>query len=408
NGKLDRAALPAPEATTREAGRAPRTPQEQILCELFAEVLGLARVGVDEDFFELGGHSLLATRLVSRVRATLGVELALRSLFRTPTPAGLAAGLHDAGTARQALVPRSRREPMPLSFAQRRLWFLQQFGAPSATYHMPLALRLSGDLDRAVLDAALADVVARHETLRTVFPHTAGVPYQRVLDTAGAAVPLTVRAAGEAELPALLREAAVRGFDLTSQVPLRAELFVLAPDEHVLLLVMHHIVGDGWSMGPLARDLATAYTTRQGGGTPGWPPLPVTYGDYTLWQHEILGDEHDAESVFARQVAYWAKALAGLPEQLQLPADRPRPATMSYGGDLLELRIDAELHAALVELARRSGATLFMVLQAALAALYTRLGAGTDIAIGSPIAGRTDEALDDLVGFFVNTLVLRT
>ncbi|MFI0967599.1 non-ribosomal peptide synthase/polyketide synthase [Streptomyces sp. NPDC021080] len=408
NGKLDRAALPAPEPVVTATGRAPRTPQEQILCELFAEVLGVPRVGVDDGFFDLGGHSLLATRLVSRVRATLGVELELRSLFRAPTPAGLAAGLHDAGTARQALVPRPRRDPMPLSFAQRRLWFLQQFGAPSATYHMPLALRLSGDLDRAALSAALADVVARHETLRTVFPHTAGVPYQRVLDTTEAAVPLTVRVAAEAQLPALLREAAVRAFDLTSEVPLRAELFELAPDEHVLLLVMHHIVGDGWSMGPLARDLATAYTTRRGGGAPAWPPLPVTYGDYTLWQHEILGDEHDTDSVFARQVTYWTEALAGLPEQLQLPADRPRPATMSYGGDLLELRIDAELHAALAELARKSGATLFMVLQAALAALYTRLGAGTDIPIGSPIAGRTDEALDDLVGFFINTLVLRT
>ncbi|MGX1547467.1 amino acid adenylation domain-containing protein, partial [Streptomyces adustus] len=408
NGKLDRAALPAPEPVTTATGRAPRTPQEQILCELFAEVLGVPRVGVDDGFFDLGGHSLLATRLVSRVRATLGVELELRSLFRAPTPAGIAAGLHDAGTARQALVPRPRPEPMPLSFAQRRLWFLQQFGAPSATYHMPLALRLTGDLDRAALSTALADVVARHETLRTVFPHIAGVPHQRVLDPAEAAVPLTVRAADEVELPGLLREAAVRAFDLTSEVPLRAALFALAPDEHVLLLVMHHIVGDGWSMGPLARDLATAYTTRQGGGAPNWPPLPVTYGDYTLWQHEILGDEHDTDSVFARQVTHWTEALTGLPEQLQLPADRPRPAVMSYGGDLLELRIDAELHTALVELARKSGATLFMVLQAALAALYTRLGAGTDIVIGSPVAGRTDEALDDLVGFFVNTLVLRT
>ncbi|WP_405885118.1 non-ribosomal peptide synthase/polyketide synthase [Streptomyces sp. NBC_01384] len=408
NGKLDRAALPAPEPGTAGSSRAPRTPQEQILCALFAEVLGLPRVGIDDDFFDLGGHSLLATRLVSRVRATLGVELELRSLFRTPTPAGLAAGLGNAGTARQALVPQPRREPMPLSFAQRRLWFLQQFGTPSATYHMPLALRLSGDLDRAALSAALADVVARHETLRTVFPHTAGVPHQRVLDAAEAAVPLAVRAVGEAEVPALLREAAVRAFDLTSELPLRAELFEVAPQEHVLLLVMHHIAGDGWSMDPLARDLAAAYATRRSGAAPAWPPLPVTYRDYTLWQHEILGDEHDADSAFARQVAYWTEALAGLPDQLQLPVDRPRPAAMTYRGDLLDVRIDAELHAALVELARRTGTSLFMVLQAGLAALYTRLGAGTDIPIGSPIAGRTDEALDDLVGFFVNTLVLRT
>ncbi|MFD4763320.1 amino acid adenylation domain-containing protein, partial [Streptomyces sp. NPDC058439] len=372
NGKLDRAALPAPEPGTVGSSRAPRTPQEQILCELFAEVLGASRVGVDDDFFDLGGHSLLATRLVSRVRATLGVELELRSLFRTPTPAGLAAGLPDAGTARQALVPQPRREPMPLSFAQRRLWFLQQFGTPSATYHMPLALRLSGGLDQAALSAALADVVARHETLRTVFPLIADVPHQRVLDAAEAAVPLAVRAVGEAEVPALLREAAVRAFDLTSELPLRAELFALAPQEHVLLVVMHHIAGDGWSMGPLARDLAAAYAARRGGGTPEWPPLPVTYGDYTLWQHEVLGDEHDTDSVFARQVAYWTEALAGLPDQLQLPVDRPRPAAMSYRGDLLDVRIDAELHAALVELARRTGTSLFMVLQAGLAALYTR------------------------------------
>ncbi|MFE5096524.1 non-ribosomal peptide synthase/polyketide synthase, partial [Streptomyces sp. NPDC056638] len=408
NGKLDRAALPVPEPGTVGSSRAPRTPQEQILCELFAEVLGASRVGVDDDFFDLGGHSLLATRLVSRVRATLDVELELRSLFRTPTPAGLAAGLPDAGTARQALVPQPRREPMPLSFAQRRLWFLQQFGTPSATYHMPLALRLSGGLDQAALSAALADVVARHETLRTIFPLSADVPHQRVLDAAEVAVPLAVRAVGEAEVPALLREAAVRAFDLTSELPLRAELFALAPQEHVLLVVMHHIAGDGWSMGPLARDLAAAYAARRGGGAPEWSPLPVTYGDYTLWQHEVLGDEHDTDSVFARQVAYWTEALAGLPDQVHLPADRPRPAAMSYRGDLLDVRIEAELHAALVELARRTGTSLFMVLQAGLAALYTRLGAGTDIPIGSPIAGRTDEALDDLVGFFVNTLVLRT
>ncbi|MFD7833454.1 condensation domain-containing protein, partial [Kitasatospora sp. NPDC059803] len=373
-----------------------------------AEVLGRGQVGVDDDFFDLGGHSLLATRLVSRVRATLGVELELRRLFRTPTPAGLAAGLHDAATARQALVPRPRREPLPLSFAQRRLWFLHQFGAPSATYHMPLALRLTGDLDQEALGAALTDVVARHESLRTVFPHTEGVPRQRVLSAAEATIRIPVRRAGESELPGLLSEAAVRAFDLTADLPVRAQLFTLAPDEHVLLVVLHHIAGDGWSMSPLSRDLATAYTARRRGDAPGWAPLPVSYADYTVWQHEILGEESDADSAFARQVGYWSQALAGLPEQLALPVDRPRPAVMTYGGDLLDIRLPAELHAGLAELARRSGSSLFMVLQAGLAALYTRLGAGTDIPIGSPIAGRTDEALDDLVGFFVNALVLRT
>ncbi|MFJ3310951.1 non-ribosomal peptide synthase/polyketide synthase, partial [Streptomyces sp. NPDC086549] len=407
NGKLDRAALPAPGDTGRGA-RAPRTPQEQILCDLFAEVLGVPQTGVDDDFFDLGGHSLLATRLVSRIRVTLGVELELRTLFETPTPAGLAAGLLGAATARTPLVPRHRPEPMPLSFAQRRLWFLHQMEGPSATYHMPLALRLDGDLDRSALQAALADVVARHEVLRTVFPHRDGVPYQRILDDTEAGVPLSVTETTEADLLEVLRARVVRGFDLAAEPPVRAELFALAPDRHVLLVLLHHIAGDGWSLEPLSRDLTTAYAARCRGEAPAWQPLPVSYADYTLWQHDVLGDEADSGSVFAEQVAYWKSQLAGLPEQVGLPADRPRPATASHRGDLVTFELDAALHAGLADLARRYGASLFMVLQAALAALYTRLGAGTDIPVGSPVAGRTDEALDDLVGFFINTLVLRT
>ncbi|MFB7455143.1 non-ribosomal peptide synthase/polyketide synthase [Streptomyces sp. NPDC056188] len=407
NGKLDRGALPAPGGDSPGA-RAPRTPQEQILCELFAEVLGVPQAGVDDGFFDLGGHSLLATRLVSRIRVTLGAELELRTLFETPTPAGLAAALHSAATARTPLVARQRPEPTPLSFAQRRLWFLHQMEGPSATYHMPLALRLTGDLDRSALEAALTDVATRHEPLRTVFPHRDGVPYQRTLDTAEAGIPLSVTETTEAELPEVLRARAARGFDLAAEPPVRAELFALAPDEHVLLVVLHHIAGDGWSLGPLSRDLATAYTARCRGEAPAWPPLPVSYADYTLWQHDILGDECDTDSAFAQQVAYWKRKLAELPNQVGLPADRPRPATASHRGDLVALELDAELHAGLGDLARRCGASLFMVLQAGLAALYTRLGAGTDIAVGSPVAGRTDEALDDLVGFFVNTLVMRT
>ncbi|WP_143064550.1 non-ribosomal peptide synthetase, partial [Streptomyces colonosanans] len=407
NGKLDRAALPAPGGDSPGA-RVPRTPQEQILCELFADVLGVSQLGVDDNFFDLGGHSLLATRLVSRIRVTLGVELELRALFETATPAGLAAGLHSAATARTPLVPRQRPEPTPLSFAQRRLWFLHQMEGPSATYHMPLALRLTGDLDRRALEAALADVVARHEPLRTVFPHRDGVPYQRILDTTEAGIPLSLTEVAEAELPKVLRARAARGFDLAAEPPVRADLFALAPDEHILLVVLHHIAGDGWSLAPLSRDLATAYTARCQGEAPAWRPLPVSYADYTLWQHDILGDESDTESVFASQVAYWKSQLAGMPEQVMLPADRPRPATATHHGDLVTFELDAVLHAGLGDLARRCGASLFMVLQAALAALYTRLGAGTDIPVGSPVAGRTDEALDDLVGFFVNTLVLRT
>ncbi|MEU9118211.1 amino acid adenylation domain-containing protein, partial [Streptomyces sp. NPDC048483] len=363
---------------------------------------------MDDGFFVLGGHSLLATRLVSRIRATLGVELHLRSLFETPTVAGLAERLHEAGAARPALLPRQRPEPMPLSFAQRRLWFLHQMRGPGATYHMPLALRLSGDLDRAALRSALADVVARHEPLRTVFADADGVPYQRVLPADEADVALPVTATDAAGLPDLLRACAVRGFDLATELALRAELFTLAPNEHVLLVVLHHIAADGWSMGPFSRDLAAAYAARKQGAAPEWSPLPVQYADYTLWQRDVLGDESDADSAFARQVAYWTQTLAGLPGELPLPADRPRPSATSDRGGILTAGIDAEVHAALADLARRSGASLFMVLQAGLAALFTRLGAGTDIPLGSPVAGRTDHALDDLVGFFVNTLVLRT
>uniref|UniRef100_UPI00300937E7 condensation domain-containing protein n=1 Tax=Streptomyces sp. CA2R106 TaxID=3120153 RepID=UPI00300937E7 len=375
---------------------------------LFAEVLGLPRVFADDDFFALGGHSLLATRLAARVRSVLGVELGLRALFQAPTVAGLAGALAGADRARPALTARARPEAVPLSFAQRRLWFLHRMDAAAATYHIPLALRLSGDLDRPALDGALADVVARHESLRTVFQEVGGVPCQRVLDPA--AVRPRVRPAEVArdDLPRALAEAARRPFDLATQVPLRAELFALAPDEHVLLLVMHHIAADGWSTGPLARDLAEAYAARCEGRPAQRPALPVQYADYTLWQRELLGDADHPDSRFAEQLDYWTRQLADLPELIRLPADRPRPPVAGWRGDHVDFAFDAELHAALVELARGSGASLFMVLQAALAALYTRLGAGTDIPIGSPIAGRTDEALDDLVGFFVNTLVLRT
>ncbi|MGQ4491435.1 amino acid adenylation domain-containing protein, partial [Streptomyces sp. SAS_281] len=408
NGKLDRAALPAPDAVSTGGGRAPRTPREQILAELFAEVLDVPRVSVDDDFFDLGGHSLLATRLVARVRSVLGAELALRALFQSPTVAGLAGTLAAADGVRPALTAYERPDAVPLSFAQRRLWFLHRMDAAAATYHIPLALQLTGTLDRGALDRALADVVARHESLRTVFEEIGGVPCQRLLEPADVRLRARPAEVPADELPHLLAESARQPFDLAAEPPLRAELFAVAPDEHVLLLVMHHIAADGWSTGPLARDLAEAYAARCEGRTADRPALPVQYADYTLWQRELLGDAADPESRFARQLGYWKRQLADLPELLPLPTDRPRPAVAGRRGDHIGLELDAELHRALAGLARRSGTSLFMVLQAGLAALYTRLGAGTDIAIGSPIAGRTDEALDDLVGFFVNTLVLRT
>ncbi|MEU7382804.1 amino acid adenylation domain-containing protein [Streptomyces sp. NPDC042207] len=408
-GKLDRAALPAPDPGSTASSRAPRTPQEQLLAELFANVLGLPRVGVDDNFFDLGGHSLLATRLVSRVRAVLGVELDVRILFETPSVAGLAQRLDEAGrAARPMLTPRPRPDRVPLSHAQRRLWFLHEMDGPSGTYNMPLALRLTGTLDRRALRESLADVVARHESLRTVFRAEGGVPHQHVLTPSQARPSLPVTGTDEAGLPGRLAQAAGRGFGLDTEPPLRAELFALAPEEHVLLVVVHHIASDGWSMGPLSRDLATAYAARCRGEEPAWPPLPVQYADYTVWQRELLGEASDAGSRFATQLGYWTEALAGLPEQITLPADRPRPASASHRGGQLAVRMDAELHQGLRELATAHGASVFMVLQAGLATLLSRLGAGNDVPLGSPIAGRTDPALDDLVGFFVNTLVLRT
>ncbi|HEX2315476.1 MAG TPA: amino acid adenylation domain-containing protein, partial [Thermomonospora sp.] len=410
-GKLDRAALPAP-GPAPTTGRAARTPREEILCGLFGEVLGVPRVGADDDFFALGGDSLTATRLVGRIRSALSVELPVRALFEAPTPAGIAARLDAAeGTARPPLVPAERPDPIPLSYAQQRLWFLNRFEGPTATYNVPVALRLHGALDLAAMRAALADVVGRHESLRTIFPDGGGAPRQQILDPADARPALPVQETTEAGLPAALADLAGRGFDLSAEPPLRARLLRLtdtAEDEHVLVLVLHHIAGDGWSMAPLARDVIAAYLARRDGQAPDWAPLPVQYADYTVWQQELLGSEDDPESLVSAQLAYWREALAGLPEEIALPADRPRPAQATHRGAMHTFTLDADLHADLVALARRSQASLFMVMQASLAALLTRLGAGTDVPIGSPVAGRTDEALDDLVGMFVNMLVLRT
>ena len=288
------------------------------------------------------------------------------------------------------------------------MWFLHRLEGPSATYVIPLAVRLAGELDVSALQAALGDLVARHESLRTVFPEQQGVPRQEIVPADAARLEVEVTNLSAAELGEALSAAAQRGFDLACELPLRAHVFALSATEHVLLLVLHHIAGDGWSLGVLGRDLAALYAARRSGGAADLPALPVHYADYTLWQQALLGDESDADSALARQLAYWRTTLDGLPDQLDLPTDRARPAVASYRGDHVRLDLGAELHRALVAVAREAGASLFMVLQAGLAALLTRLGAGTDIPIGSPIAGRSDAALDDLIGFFVNTLVLRT
>ncbi|MCP2167076.1 non-ribosomal peptide synthetase [Goodfellowiella coeruleoviolacea] len=406
NGKLDRKALPDDDNPADTRFRAPRTPQEQVLCELFADVLGVGAVGVDDSFFELGGHSLLATRVVTRIRAVLGVELSVRAVFEHPTIAGLARVVGTAGSTRPPLTPRPRPAVVPLSFAQQRLWFLNQLAPADTAYHMPLVLRLRGHLDEAALRAAHHDVVTRHESLRTVFPAEHGVPRQHVLPSA--AVDLTVGACAEGDLAEAVRAHVHRPFDVTTDAPLRTALLRLGEQDHVLVLVLHHIAGDGASIGPLTRDFSRAYAARRDGVPPDWAPLPVQYADYALWQRELLGDESDVDSVAAAQLAHWTSTLDGVPGALRLPADRQRTDANAHAGDRVRFHVDPDLHADLTRLARDHDASLFMVVQAALAALLTRLGAGTDIPLGSPIAGRLDPALDDLVGFFVNTVVLRT
>ncbi|MFI0263822.1 amino acid adenylation domain-containing protein [Streptomyces sp. NPDC017056] len=409
NGKVDRGALPAPEPGAQRARRLPRDEREGLLCTLFADVLGLDDIGIDDGFFELGGHSLLATRLVSRVRSALGVEVPVRRLFETPTVAGFAAALasHAGRAARPrvtAAVPRPRR--VPLSFAQRRLWFIDRLHGPSAAYNLPLALRLTGPLDLDALRSALGDVVARHESMRTVIGDDADGPFQVVLDAAEwpAVTPVPVP---EDELAARLGEAARHRFNLATDPPLHIELFRVG-DEHVLLLLVHHIAGDAWSMPLLTDDLVAAYAARAAGGAPGWEPLPVQYGDYSLWQRDALGSEDDPGSELARQLAHWKDTLADLPDELDLPLDRPRPAVSDGRGDLVTFEVSADLHRRLLALARDAGASPFMVVQAAVATLLGKLGAGSDIPLGSTIAGRTDDALESIVGIFVNTLVLRT
>jgi len=397
HGKLDRRALPAPVYETADDGQRPRTPEEDLLCVLFAGVLGIPRVGVNDSFFDLGGHSLLAVRLVNRIRSQANMDVGIQQVFTAPTPAGLARELTPL--ARPALRPAVRPERVPLSYAQRRLWFSSRVDPLGQQFSMSLVLRLSGELDTEALRAALADVAGRHEALRTVFPEADGQPYQRVLTGTD-----VLENAGPGFTVA---DAERHAFDLTREVPLRVWLFPAQAGARLLVLVLHHIAGDGWSLAPLARDLSAAYAARAGGREPDWQPLPVQYADYALWQREVLGDQDDPGSVSAAQLGYWREHLTGLPEELALPYDRLRSGTVDYRGDTVPVAVPATLHARLLELARGDGATLFMVLHAAVAALLTRVGAGTDIPLGTVVAGRLDEALDELVGFFVNTLVLR-
>ncbi len=412
NGKLDRRALPAPEFASGVAYRAPRDQRERALAALFGEALGVARVGIDDGFFDLGGHSLSATRLMARVRAELGAEVPIKALFDAPTVAGLAEwmGAHAGERAGAALTAQQRPAVVPLSFAQSRLWFVDQLQGPSPVYNMPVALRLRGRLDGGALGAALADVVGRHESLRTLFAAPEGIPQQVVLPAERADFGWQIVDAtgwSAARLGEAVGAVAGHSFDLATEIPLRAQLFRVSDDEHVLVAVVHHIAADGWSITPLVRDLGVAYAGRCAGRTPDWAPLAVQYVDYALWQRAQLGDLADSGSAIAAQLAYWRDALAGLPERLELPTDRPFPSTADYRGASVAVRWPAELQQQVTRLAREHNATSFMVIQAALSVLLAKVSASSDVAVGIAIAGRRDPALDELIGFFVNTLVLR-
>ncbi|MDB1085974.1 condensation domain-containing protein [Streptomyces sp. ACA25] len=403
------AAAAAPEDAPARAGGL--TPRAEILCGLFAQVLGREDIGPDDSFFRVGGHSLLATKLINRVRAVLGVEVGIRDLFLAPTVRGFDRRIDEQSVSAGArpplrAVPEAERpERLPLSSAQRRLWFINELEGPGAAYTVPIVLRLDTPLDPAVLAEALADVTERHEVLRTVCASEDGKPYQRILSGVRPRLDL-LRVPGDG-LAAAVDEATGHVFDLAGEIPFRAWL-ADSGDGQVLVLLLHHIAADGWSTGPLLRDLDVAYRARLAGHAPGWAPLPVQYADYTLWQEHALGDPKDPGSPAAGRLGYWREQLAGSPPLLELPGDRPRPAVPSHRGEVTTFGLDAGTHRLLTRLAHAHGATLFMVVQAALAVTLTRHGAGTDLPLGTVVAGRDDDALDDLVGFFVNTLVLRT
>ncbi|MET0622967.1 MAG: amino acid adenylation domain-containing protein [Pyrinomonadaceae bacterium] len=416
NAKVDREALPAPEHMVGERQSAytpPRTPVEEALAGIWADVLGLSQVGVHDNFFELGGHSLLATQVVTRVRESLRADVSLRQFFESPVIAELASLIEPltadgrAGTPSPMLpVPRGRA--LPLSFAQQRLWFLDQFDSGNPIYNVPVVLRLSGPLDVDALERTLNEVVRRHEALRTVFRSERGGPMQVILPKQPIVVPV-LNLAGlndsdrEAEAERLAAEEAQKGFDLTRGPLLRATLLRLGADEHMLLFTMHHIVSDGWSVGVLVREVASVYTAYVRGQESPLPELTLQYADYAVWQREWLQGE-----VLEAQLDYWKRQLEPPPPELELPTDRPRPEVLSHRGATLNADFPAELTDRLKELSRREGVTLYMTLLAAFQALLYRYTGRDDIAVGSPIANRQRSEIEPLIGFFVNTLVMRT
>ena len=413
NGKLDTRALPAPDYQDAGRYRAPATLTEEILAGIFGQVLGVEPprlVGVDDSFFDLGGDSLSAMRLVAAVNASMDAGLSVRAVFEAPTVAQLAPRLGAADDQLEPLVQLPRPAVIPLSFAQSRLWFIDQLQGPSPVYNLAVALRLRGPLNSDALGAALADVVARHESLRTLFAAPDGIPQQVVIESEQADFGWEVVDANgwpSSRLAQAVEDSALRCFDLATEIPLRSELFRISDDEHVWVAVVHHIAADGWSITPLVADVGVAYASRFAGRAPDWADLPVQYVDYTLWQRDQFGDLTDSHSRIGEQLAYWQQALAGMPERLALPTDRPYPLVADQRGATAAVDWPVEVQQQIALVAREHNVTSFMVMQAALAVLLSKLAASSDVAVGFPIAGRRDPALDDLVGFFVNTLVLR-
>ncbi|MER5618330.1 amino acid adenylation domain-containing protein [Streptomyces sp. NPDC002215] len=413
NGKTDRRALPAPASDRSELGAAytaPRTGTERTVAEVWAEVLGVDTVGVDDDFFALGGHSLLATRVVSRLRRRLGVDVPVRTLFSAPTPALLAAAvadLDDVGISRIPAVPRDGA-PLPLSFAQQRLWFLDQLEPDRAEYLLPFAFRVHGLVDVDALNSAFTALVARHEVLRTRFgTDEAGSPVQSISPEGPVTVLIRdLRAVADAQArddacTAVVTEDALRPVDLSTVPMLRAVLVRLADEEAVLAITVHHIAFDGWSVGVLVRELSALYAAALEKG-PVPAPLPVQYADYALWQRGWLTGEP-----LERQLSYWRACLADL-EPLELPTDHARPAQRTGKGEVVRFSVPADVAARARAVAADGGASLFMTLLSVFQLLLARYSGQRDVAVGTPIAGRNRAETEDLIGFFVNTLVLRT
>lgn len=411
-GKVDRSALPPVEFTMSGDFVPPRSQFEALVADIFVSVLGIERVSVTDGFFELGGNSLSAARVTTRLSAALDRQVSVKEIFEAPTAAQLAARLTTSmsGHAIPPLVARSRAEMVPVSTVQRGMWLLNRADPDSAAYNVALALKMNGRLDVDALQAAIADLIGRHESLRTSYPMVNGEPIQVIIPAEVMTRDLHVDVVDvTGSLDGAIAEVTGRGFDITVSAPTRLAVLRSSPVEHVLVFVVHHISADGASMAPLARDLMAAYAARLDGERPRWQPLPVQYADFTLWQGDKLAlMDEDGRTEEQRQLDYWNDRLAGVPDVLEIAADRPRPSVPSFDGDVIDFEIPADLARSLETVARVHNTTLFMVTHAAFAVLLARISNRDDLVIGTPFAGRADPVLEDVAGMFVNTLALRT